>query len=446
MGDGHLDGPNGRDTEDAASHDGGGAALPPPGETAGWEPADVDQAAGGLTTFAVDGVGDVPLPAAILKLGPDAACGFVEFFAARIRNANTRAAYLRNAVRFLAWIERRGLPLPRVSPTVVALYVERLTRTHATASVKQHLATLRVLGDFLVEKRVIEANPAQNVRGPRHVVRVGKTPVLEAGDVRRLFDGIAGTRPADARDRALLAVMLYTFGRVSAVVGLDEADVYQAGRRVLVRLREKGGRQHEMPLHHRAVELLDAYRRALDGQGEAAGAASDAPPGETAERDLTRRHGHLGASGDGAVLPPDEGTERVEEKRQGDDAGAAGAAGVPAPSPPPVEPVDPDDEDAPAGERVPLFRSLDRRGRPTGRRLSRRGALAAVKRRCRAAGLGDRFACHSLRASGITAHLTNGGQLEHAQRTDGHAKPETTQLHDRRGQAVGQAEVERIRF
>ncbi|MEM9753003.1 MAG: tyrosine-type recombinase/integrase, partial [Planctomycetota bacterium] len=207
------------------------------------------------------------VPAVIAEVGPDAATSFVEFFAAQIRNRNTRAAYLRNAVRFLTWVERRGLALPRVTTLHVAAYIERLGGTHSAPSVKQHLATLRMLGQFLVVKGVLDENPAAGVRGPKHVVTVGKTPVLGVEDVRRLFKRIKGATPAAVRDRALLATMLYTFGRVSAVLDLDLADYYQVGRRMYVRLREKGGRHHEMPLNHRAVEFIDAYVSMLNVGG-----------------------------------------------------------------------------------------------------------------------------------------------------------------------------------
>lgn len=301
------------------------------------------------------------LPPAIADMGDQATRAFVEFFTAQIRNANTRAAYFRNASRFLAWTETRGVPLRGVEAFHVAAYIEELGQTFAAASVKQHLAALRMLGSFLVVRQVLPKNPAADVRGPKHVVTVGKTPVLTGADARELFASIRIDDPAGLRDRALLGVMVYTFARVSAVIDLDMPDYYQNGRRMVVRLKEKGGRHHEMPAHHTAIEYLDAYIKAL-------------------------------------------GTE--------------------------------------AG---PLFRTINRsRDGFTGRRLDRREALAMVKRRCRAAGLGERFTNHTFRATGITAYLKNGGQLEHAQTMAGHASPRTTKLYDRRNQEASLDEVERI--
>jgi integrase len=63
------------------------------------------------------------------------------------------------------------------------------------------------------------------------------------------------------RDRAILGVMVYSFARVGAVVGMKVDDYYQNGKRCWLRLNEKGGRFHEVPVHHNAEAYLDAYIR-----------------------------------------------------------------------------------------------------------------------------------------------------------------------------------------
>ena len=112
-------------------------------------------------------------------------------------------------------------------------------------------------------RQVLPRNPALDVRGPKHVVRVGKTPVFEGADARALFESIDTSTPIGLRDRALLGVMVYTFGRVSAVVGLEIGDYFQVGRQMMFRFTEKGGREHQMPAHHTAIEYLEAYLKAL---------------------------------------------------------------------------------------------------------------------------------------------------------------------------------------
>ena len=126
-----------------------------------------------------DGEADVVLPALIVDAGPDAVARFLEFFAGRIANERTRAAYGRAVGQFLAWCEARGLGLDVVSPLHVAAYI----RTHpgSVPTVKQHLAAIRVLCDWLVVSQVLPVNPAAAVRGPKHVVTKGATPVLTAG-------------------------------------------------------------------------------------------------------------------------------------------------------------------------------------------------------------------------------------------------------------------------
>ena len=92
-----------------------------------------------------------------------------------------------------------------------------------------------------------------------------------------------------------------------------------------------------------------------------------------------------------------------------------------------------------------LFQSVDPAGRRlTGRALSRRFVLAMIKRRAAAADLPPSTCCHTFRATGITAYLSNGGTLEHAQQIAGHASPKTTKLYDRTADTITVDEIERI--
>ena len=134
-------------------------------------------------------------------------------------------------------------------------------RTHpgSVPTVKQHLAAIRMLGDWLVVNQVLAVNPAAAVRGPKHVVTKGATPVLSAGEARKLLETIDTGALAGLRDRALLSVMLYSFARVSAVLGMRRQDYFGQGSRGWLRLHEKGGKRHDVPAHHRAAAALDAY-------------------------------------------------------------------------------------------------------------------------------------------------------------------------------------------
>ena len=208
--------------------------------------------------------------------GPDAVVRFLEFFAGRIANERTRAAYGRAVGQFLAWCEARGLGLDAVSSLHVAAYI----RTHR----------------------------------------------------RKFLEHIDTGTLAGLRDRALFSVMLYSFARVSAVLGMRRQDYFQQGSRGWLRLHEKGGRRHDVPAHHRAAEALDAYieaggladvRAALfqergPGGGEADGAAVDAAGGAGDDQAAGGRGGAAGVN----VLShvPRDGDHGVSVERG--DAGA----------------------------------------------------------------------------------------------------------------------------
>ncbi|HLK60590.1 MAG TPA: tyrosine-type recombinase/integrase [Chthonomonadaceae bacterium] len=193
---------------------------------------------------------------------------FFEFFAANIRNGNTRRAYARQVARFLAWCELRGVTaLEQIRPMTVAAYIKELggENVHGKEqTVKQALAAIRMLFDWLVVGQVVPMNPAHSVRGPKYSIKKGKTPVLSKEDVRRLLDSIDTGHVVGLRDRALIGLMVFSFARIGAVVGMTVEDYYQIGKRRWIRLHEKGGKFHEVPVHHLAKEYLDAY---LDAAG-----------------------------------------------------------------------------------------------------------------------------------------------------------------------------------
>lgn len=306
----------------------------------------------------------LPFPSLITQEGDQAVRRFVEYFTAHIRNRNTRAAYAQAVSQFFAWAERQGFGLRQLSPIIIARYVEQTSLRLAPPSVKQHLAAIRMLCDWLVIGQILPMNPAASVRGPKHVVKKGKTPVLSASDTRVLLDSIDLTELIGLRDRAVIGVMVYSFARVSAVVGMNGADYYQNGKRSWLRLHEKGGKFQEIPVHHNAELYLDEY---------------------------------LQAAG-------------ITDEKKG-----------------------------------PLFRSgVGRTGRLSDARMSRSDVLRMIKRRAEEAELAASTSCHTFRATGITAYLSNGGTIEKAQAIAGHESPRTTKLYDRTKDEITLDEIERI--
>jgi len=140
------------------------------------------------------------VPRVIAEAGDQAARRFLEFFAATIRNKNRRMAYYRAVVRFFAWCDKHKIgEIADIEPLHVAAYIEALGKDFEKPTVKQHLAAIRMLFDWLA------------------------------------------------------------FARIGAVVAMRVEDYYPKGKRWWVRLHEKGGKRHEMPAHHTLEAYLDAY-------------------------------------------------------------------------------------------------------------------------------------------------------------------------------------------
>ncbi|HEX7262472.1 MAG TPA: tyrosine-type recombinase/integrase [Luteolibacter sp.] len=322
-------------------------------------------------------------PALMLRAGAAAQERFLEFFAATIRNKNTRAAYFRAVCRFLKWADERNLDLEDIRPVHVAAYVEAFTAEAFTAeaftaeeqdsglpfspsTIKQHLAAIKMLFGYLVAGQILPFNPAAAVRGPRYSTKRGKTPVLSAAEAKKLIASIDISTVVGLRDRALIGLMLYSFSRVSAVVGMRVADLFVQGRRTWIRLSEKGGKNHEVPVHHLAQKYLRTY---LD------------------------------------------------------------AAGI---------------RNAPDSR---LWRSTRGRShRLTVKGMTRVDAYRMIQRRAAKAGMDAAMGCHTFRATGITVFLENGGVIETAAQIAAHVSTRTTKLYDRRNDRVALKEIERIRL
>jgi site-specific recombinase XerD len=200
------------------------------------------------------------LPALIAAAGERASLRFLEFFAANIRNPHTRRAYGRAVSEFMTWCGDNGVTsITAVQPLHVSAWIEQQTREHAAPTVKLRLAALRHLFNWLVTGQVIPTNPAGSVRGPSHIVKAGKTPVLAPEEARALIDSIDVTTHAGLRDRALIGLMVFGFARIGAALGMMVEDVFTQNRRLWVRLREKGGKAHAMPCHHNLETYIAAY-------------------------------------------------------------------------------------------------------------------------------------------------------------------------------------------
>jgi len=164
--------------------------------------------------------------------------------------------------QFLDWCEHRRLELHDIDALSVAAYVEQLGSRTAKPTVKQHLAAIKQLFAYLTSNGILEVNPAASVRGPKYVVKRGKTPVLSATEARQLLDSIESNTLVGLRDRALIGLMVYSFARVGAAVTIKGGDLFQHRKQLWLRLHEKGGKRHEVPCHPELEAYLAAWTKA----------------------------------------------------------------------------------------------------------------------------------------------------------------------------------------
>lgn len=334
-----------------------------------------------LTNLPVE-VRSLPVPQAVADTGDLAAFRFLEFFAVRIENPHTRRAYYRNVYQFCVWLARRNIPIHKVTSLHIASFLEHLKRhQYSKPTIKQYLAAIRELLDWQTVGGVLPFNPAAAVRGPKHVVGKGSTPVLTEAEATHLLTSIDTSHVVGCRDKALVAMMTYTFCRIDAALEMDIGRSYfPQGKRWMVKLEEKNGKVGVMPTHHLLEEALDAYIEA--------------------------------AGGEYAFLAEDNSGESTECQ---------------------------------SIERRPLFRTARGRSRQlTNRRMSQSDAWRMIRRRARDAGIETRIGNHTFRATGITNFIENGGTLENAQKIAMHSSIRTTKLYDRTDDQITLDEVERI--
>lgn len=212
------------------------------------------------------------LPALVAEAGERASRSTFDFFAASVENDHTREAYARAVHRFCQACTAGQLTLAGVAPPHVAAYLKVLDAAgKSKATVKLHLAAIRNWMRWLTEHGVLDRNPASEVRGPKLVVREGKTPALSRDQARALLASLDGSDVMSLRDRAMIGVMLFAWARVSAVCGMRACDVEDdGGPNATLFFREKGGKELRKHCHPRLREMLRAYiaAAALDPKGK----------------------------------------------------------------------------------------------------------------------------------------------------------------------------------
>jgi site-specific recombinase XerD len=154
------------------------------------------------------------------------------------------------------------LVLRQIAPAHVGQFLDGLP--DAPSSKKVYLAAIRRLFDLLVTRHAIVLNPAASVRGDRLTVVEGRTPEITAQQARKLLSCIDLSHVVGLRDRAIVAVLVYTAARVGAVASLRRADFLDVGDQHCLQFLDKGGKIREIPVRHDLqgfiYEYLDAAR------------------------------------------------------------------------------------------------------------------------------------------------------------------------------------------
>ena len=217
----------------------------------------------------VSDLSNIPFP--VPNTAEQVRFAFKQFFCAEIDNEHTRRAY-HNAIHdffgFAARLEN-GNDLYAMSSLHVSAWIEDMKlRRLAAPTIKQRLAGLRMLFQSLVREHILSVNPAAVVKGPKHSVTKGKTPVLSGDEMQHLLSSIDVSTMTGLRDRAMIATMAYSFARITAVTSLLVSDVFTQNRRLWLRLAEKGGKSHDIPCHHALEAAIGDWLDAAGHRGE----------------------------------------------------------------------------------------------------------------------------------------------------------------------------------
>jgi site-specific recombinase XerD len=336
---------------------------------------------------------DGALPPALLAhiLGADdVRFTLKQFFEAEVENTNTRRAYRRGAADFFVYLS--NCPPVDTLAAISSLHVsgwlgDMAARRLSVPTIKLRLAGLRRMFDALARAQIIRFNPVAVVKGPRYSIDKGKTPVLTGGETLQLLAAIDTSTLIGLRDRAMIATMAYTFARIGAVIGLEAQHLFRQQRRLWLRLSEKGGQCRDVPCHHQLEEYLAEWIEAA--------ALGDAPAAPLFQMFTWEQK-------------PDQAA---------------------------VDLSTPAHADTQVRKRI-----------LSGNTMTQSLTWKMLRRRAKLAGIDTKICNHTFRATGITSYLSNGGTIERAAHIAGHRSTRTTQLYDRRSDAITLDEIEKIRF
>ena len=189
-----------------------------------------------------------------------------EWFA-NIQNENTRRAYRNDLRQFMTFVGIAGPgEFRKITRAHVIAWRKRLeARSLAPASVRRKLAALAALFDFLCDRNAITHNPVKGVARPKEGTQEGRTPAISDAQAKRLLNAPPPETLKGRRDRAILAILLYHALRRAELCSLRVKDYAERRGIKTLRVHGKGGKLRYVPVHPKAVALLEEY---LDAAGQ----------------------------------------------------------------------------------------------------------------------------------------------------------------------------------
>lgn len=191
---------------------------------------------------------------------------FVEYLSAQ-NNRNTRQAYESALLRFFRFCESEQVnTIDAIDGPLLRRFIDTYSsdasdgiEVSRIASARRDMAAVRGYFDALVLEGVMETNKARAIKLPKSITGKGSTPVLVPELVSRIIDGIVLDKPADYRDRALIALMAYSLFRISASLRIRVSDYVMAAEHREITVVDKGSKRHTMPVHPVLQHYIDDY-------------------------------------------------------------------------------------------------------------------------------------------------------------------------------------------
>jgi len=169
-------------------------------------------------------------------------------------------AYAADLRDFHEFCERRGAAPENLDATLITAYLEDLGARYAVATQRRHLASIHGLAREMVDRKIIERDPAPSVKLRPHPRKLPRT--LTRRDVAALIEAIDTSTLRGMRDRAMLELAYGCGLRVSELVNLQLAQVNL--REGVIAAFGKGSKERLIPLGGAAARSLVAYLKGRD--------------------------------------------------------------------------------------------------------------------------------------------------------------------------------------